>query len=170
MDRPISPFTNTFRRHPWTIAVVHVVLIVAALTFMFPMIWMLSTSLKPIEQTMTVPPVWVPSQIQWSNYVDTIHYIPFMRYTLNTLTVCVLSAIGTVLSSALVAYSFTRLEWPGKNVLFGLTLATMMVPFPVLMVPLYGVFRNLGWIGTLKPLWVPSFFASAFNVFLLRQF
>ena len=83
---------------------------------------------------------------------------------------CTLAALGTTLSSALVAYSFSRMEWPGKNLLFGLTLATMMVPFPVLMVPLYSVFRSLGWIGTLNPIWVPSFFGSAFNIFLLRQF
>jgi multiple sugar transport system permease protein len=126
--------------------------------------------LKPIEETMTSPPVWIPSTWQWHNYADTVRYIPFFRYTLNTVTVAVLAALGTVASSSVVAFSFTRLEWPGKNILFGLTLATMMVPFPVLMVPLYGVFRNLGWIGTLRPLYVPAFFGGAFNIFLLRQF
>jgi multiple sugar transport system permease protein len=89
---------------------------------------------------------------------------------MNTVIVCTLAAIGTTLSSALVAFSFTRLEWPGKKLLFALTLATMMVPFPVVMVPLYSVYRTLGWIGTLKPLWFPTFFGSAFSIFLLRQF
>jgi multiple sugar transport system permease protein len=170
MSLVISPFSSTFRRHPWARGLVHVALLSAGLLFVFPMLWMLSTSLKPIEATLVFPPSVLPEPVLWQNYAETVDYIPFWRYSLNTLIVCALSALGTTLSSALVAYSFTRLEWPGRNLLFTLTLATMMVPFPVLMVPLYSVFRALGWIGTLKPLWVPSFFGSAFNVFLLRQF
>jgi multiple sugar transport system permease protein len=169
-ERIVTPFTNTFRQHRWTASLVHVLLVMGSLVFLFPMMWMLSTSLKPIEETMTSPPVWIPSTWQWKNYADTVRYIPFLRYTINTLTVAVLASLGTVASSALVAFSFTRLEWPGRRILFGLTLATMMVPFPVLMVPLYAVFRNLGWIGTLRPLWAPAFFGGAFNIFLLRQF
>ena len=169
-ERIVTPFSNTFRQHRWTVSVVHVLLIAGSLVFLFPLMWMLSTSLKPIEETMTSPPVWIPSTWQWKNYADTVRYIPFLQYTVNTVTIAVLAALGTVASSALVAFSFTRLEWPGRRILFGLTLATMMVPFPVLMVPLYAVFRNLGWIGTLRPLWVPSFFGGAFNIFLLRQF
>ncbi|NQT53426.1 carbohydrate ABC transporter permease [bacterium] len=78
--------------------------------------------------------------------------------------------VGVVFSSALVAYGFARIRWKGRDTCFLLTLATMMVPFAVTMVPLYGVFRALGWIGTLKPLWVPAWFGGAFNIFLLRQF
>ncbi|MDC3955231.1 carbohydrate ABC transporter permease [Polyangium jinanense] len=148
----------------------HLFLIVGSLVFVFPVLWMLSTSLKPIEQTLTPEPVWLPRPIEIGNYASTIAYIPFLRYALNTVFVCALATIGTTLSSALVAFSFTRLEWPGRNLLFGLTLATMMVPFPVVMVPLYSVYRTLGWIGSLKPLWVPTFFGSAFSIFLLRQF
>jgi multiple sugar transport system permease protein len=165
-----SPFASTFRRYPAAKFGVHAVLIGVSLVFVFPMLWMLSTSLKPIQQTMVFPPRWVPETFQFRNYVETTSYIPFWTYTWNTLTICVLSAIGTTFSSALVAYSFTRLEWPGRNALFGLTLATMMVPFPVLMVPLYSVFKALGWIGSLKPLFLPAFFGGAFNIFLLRQF
>jgi multiple sugar transport system permease protein len=165
-----SPFSSTFRRYPAARLAVHFVLIAASLVFCFPMLWMLSTSLKPIEQAMLFPPELWPKNPVFHNYVETTEYIPFWSYTVNTLIVCVLSAIGTTLSSALVAYSFTRLDWAGKRALFALTLATMMVPFPVLMVPLYSVFKALGWIGTLKPLWVPAFFGSAFNIFLLRQF
>jgi multiple sugar transport system permease protein len=165
-----SPFSSTFRQAPHTRAIVHGVLVLIVLLLVFPMLWMLSTSLKPIEQTMSLPPEWLPKPPQWKNFSETVAYIPFWTYTKNTLTICVLAAIGTTLSSALVAYSFTRMEWPGRDILFGLTLATMMVPFPVLMVPLYGMFKTLGWVGTMKPLWVPSFFGSAFNIFLLRQF
>jgi multiple sugar transport system permease protein len=96
--------------------------------------------------------------------------ITFLTYLSNTLLVAVLSVSGMVLSSALVAYGLSRVQWKGREGLFSLTLATMMVPFPVLMIPLYAVFRELDWIGTLLPLWVPAFFGGAFNIFLLRQF
>jgi multiple sugar transport system permease protein len=165
-----SPFSSTFRRYPWSRNAVHAALIAIAITFLFPILWMLSTSFKPIDQTMTYPPEWIPRPAQWQNYAETVEYIPFWTYTKNSLWVSIISALGTTLSSALVAFSLARLEWPGKNLLFALTLASMMVPFPVLMVPLYGLFRSLGWIGSLKPLWVPSLFGSAFNIFLLRQF
>ena len=170
MSAASSVFASSFRVRPWTRGVVHALLIVASLTFVFPMLWMLSTSLKPLSETMSTPPSLLPRQPAFRNYVETLRYIPFGTYALNTLLVSSLSAIGTTLSSALVAFSFTRLDWPGKRLLFGLTLGTMMVPYPVLMVPLYTLFRALGWTGTTLPLWAPSFFAAAFNVFLLRQF
>jgi multiple sugar transport system permease protein len=120
-----------------------------------------------------VPAASVSSHIslRWENFPRAVRAMRrFPRYLANTLVLCVLNVVGTVLSSALVAYGFSRLEWRWRDPLFGLLLATMMIPFPVVMVPLYGLFRWLGWIGTLKPLWVGSFCASAFNVFLLRQF
>ena len=108
---------------------------------------------------------------QWGNFAGAIEEMgDFWGYLRNTLVLCVLTVIGTTLSSALVAYGFSRVEWPGRDKVFLIVLGTMMIPFPVIMVPLYGLFRDLGWIGSLKPLWVPTFFASAFNVFLLRQF
>jgi multiple sugar transport system permease protein len=96
--------------------------------------------------------------------------VTFARFLTNTIIVCVLGVIGAVLSNAIIAYGFARIQWRGRDTFFALTLATMMIPFPVLMVPLYGVFKGLGWIGTLLPLWVPAFFGSAFNIFLMRQF
>jgi multiple sugar transport system permease protein len=96
--------------------------------------------------------------------------ITFLTYLTNTLLVALLGVTGTVLSSAFVAYGLSRIQWKGREALFNITLSTMMVPFPVLMIPLYSVFRALGWIGTLMPLWVPAFFGGAFNIFLLRQF
>jgi len=133
-----------------------------------------------------VPPGAVESRIafRWRNYPEALAAlggrdeagdagsgrVSFWTFLGNTLTVCILGVIGTVLSNAVVAYGFARVRWRGRDALFSLTLATLMVPFPVLMVPLYGVFRELGWIGTLLPLWVPAFFGSAFNIFLMRQF
>jgi len=134
-----------------------------------------------------VPPEVVESRIEpaWWNYRGAIRYtgyhtfsilgrkfrVPmFLVYFWNTLKVAVLGVIGVTLSSALAAYAFARIRWPGRDAFFLVTLSTMMVPFAVTMVPLYGIFRALGWIGTLRPLWVPAYFGSAFNIFLLRQF
>ncbi len=143
----------------------------AAFMFLLPLAWMVSTSLKPLNETMSVPPQWIPSTIRWENYPEAIAEMRyFWRYAANSLWICLLSVIGTVTSSALAAYGFSRIEWRGRDKVFLVLLATMMIPFPVVMVPIYGMFKDLGWIGTFKPLWVPAFFASAFNVFLLRQF
>lgn len=152
-------------------------LISLSILFMLPLVWMVVTALKPLDETMTSPPTWVPSKMLWSNFGEAfsynskdLGYIPFLVYGQNTLYVTILAVIGAVVSNSLVAYSFARLEWKGRDLLFGVTLATMMVPGPVLMVPLYALFKEFGWIGTFRPLWVPAFFGSAFNIFLLRQF
>ncbi|RYZ07134.1 MAG: carbohydrate ABC transporter permease [Myxococcales bacterium] len=110
------------------------------------------------------------STFPWTTKGDAHRTITFLTYLTNTLLVAVLGVTGTVLSSALVAYGLSRVQWKGRETLFTITLSTMMVPFPVLMIPLYSVFRAMGWLGTLMPLWVPAFFGSAFNIFLLRQF
>ncbi len=108
---------------------------------------------------------------QWVNFMDAIREMKrFWTYLSNTLILCLLTVTGTAVSSAIVAYGFSRIDWPGRDKVFLFVLATMMIPVPVVMVPLYSLYRELGWIGTLKPLWVPAFFAGAFNVFLLRQF
>jgi len=106
----------------------------------------------------------------WTPHGEQGRTITFLTYLSNTLLVALLGVTGTVFSSALVAYGLSRIQWKGREALFNITLSTMMVPFPVLMIPLYSVFRALGWIGTLMPLWVPAFFGGAFNIFLLRQF
>ncbi len=160
-----------FFKTDWLNVAVLVLLVVFGILFLAPFAWMVSTSLKPLNETMSLPPRWIPSRVQWHNYPDAIHAMGmFWRYAGNSLYLCVMTVIGTVLSSALAAYGFSRIEWRGRDKVFLVLLATMMIPFPVVMVPIYGLFKSLGWIGTLKPLWVPSFFAGAFNVFLLRQF
>jgi len=158
-------------KHRLRNASIFVVLTVSGLAFLAPFAWMLSTSLKPLNETMTLPPRWLPSVVQWRNYPDAIHAMGyFWRYTGNSLFLCAMTVIGTVSSSALAAYGFARIEWKGRDRVFLVLLATMMIPFPVIMVPIYSLYKSLGWIGTFKPLWVPAFFAGAFNVFLLRQF
>jgi multiple sugar transport system permease protein len=164
-------------RTPLARSIIHAVLIAGSALFLFPLVWMISTSLKPIQETMTMPPRLLPSHFMWDTYPraimyesDQLGYIPFLRYGLNTLYVGGLGVIGTVLSNALVAYGLARIPWPGRNLLFGATIGTMMIPGAVLMVPIYVFWRRMGLIGTFAPLWVPAFFGSAFNIFLLRQF
>lgn len=150
---------------------VWIALLTLGTLFLLPFGWMVSTSLKPLAETMSVPPRWLPSSPQWHNYPDAMKAMgPFWIYARNTLLLATLNVVGTVLSSALVAYGFSRIDWRGRDRVFFVLLMTMMIPFPVVMVPLYALFRELGWIGTLAPLWVPAFCASAFHVFLLRQF
>lgn len=156
---------------------IHLVLVVLSFVFTLPFLWVVSTSLKPIDETMTSPPTWVPSVWEFHNYPDAITYnaaelgyIPFVVYFRNTLLLVALVVSGAVISNSLVAYAFARLKWPGRDFVFALTLATMMIPFPVLMVPTFGLFKELGWVGTFRPLWVPAWFGGAFNIFLLRQF
>jgi multiple sugar transport system permease protein len=256
-------------------AIVTVLLLLCSAAFVAPFVWLISTSLKPIEQTLTLPisflpkayyaelggrrmevtidyqlaqpgavvrfltgddagklgfmseaqmrahpeafttvhpvargswhvsqrfdreigengptPIWdilplerVDSRVKfrWANYPRALaalggdaeadrHRVGFWTFLGNSLTVAVLGVLGTVFSNAIIAYGFARLKWRGRDAFFALTLATMMVPFPVLMVPLYGVFRTFGLIGTLLPLWLPTWFGSAFNIFLMRQF
>lgn len=251
--------------------VIYFMLIGGALLFTAPLLWMISTAVKPIEQTMSLPPTWLPYQyhamvngkkipvrivskiaapafevkpegetqtiivpfdkvkdgmvtiaknktikaeriyeipaskdhmyivvtpekksadsvvkskhivpvevvkrsihFRWSNFTAAIEAMKhFPLYLRNTLVLCFLTVIGTVSSSALAAYGFSRVEWKGRDKVFLLALGTMMIPFPVIMVPLYCLFKALGMIGTLQPLWIGSFCAGAFNVFLLRQF
>ena len=157
--------------------VVQAILVVLSAVFLFPFLWVLSTALKPLDETMTDPPTWIPSAFHWDNFVkaatkgyDALGYYPFLVYARNTVVLCALIVAGSVFSNALVAYSFARLRWPGRELAFGVTLATMMVPFPILMVPTFALFRHLDWIGTYRPLWVPAWFGSAFSIFLLRQF
>lgn len=152
-------------------------LVAMSLVFVMPLLWMLTTAVKPIGETLTTPPRWIPSEFQWGNFReavlygrDQLGYIPFLTYAVNTTIITALCVVGSVASNAVVGYSFAKLRWPGRDAFFAVTLATMMVPFPVTMVPSFALFKWLGWVGTFKPLWVPAFFAGAFSIFLLRQF
>jgi multiple sugar transport system permease protein len=148
----------------------HVVLLPAAFVFLLPFLWMLSTSLKTDAQLYTYPPVWIPNPVKWSNYSETVVYIPFFLYLRNTLIISVSSTIGAVMSCSLVAYSLSRINWPGRQFLLILTIATLMLPFQVTLVPLFIVFKKIGWVGDFRPLILPAFFGNAYYIFLLRQF
>jgi multiple sugar transport system permease protein len=141
-----------------------------SLSFLLPLLWMISTSLKDTPQTYTVPPIWIPIPMHFSNYPEALIAQPFVLFFWNTLKYSVLTGIGAVLSCSLVAYGFSRVRWRGRDFLFFLSLCTMMIPYQVTMIPLYLVFRDLHWLNTYLPLIVPSFFGSAYFIFLLRQF
>ncbi|WYP27777.1 carbohydrate ABC transporter permease [Alkalihalobacillus sp. FSL W8-0930] len=148
----------------------HSVLILASVLFLVPFIWMVSTSLKPLTQVFSFPPEFIPRPIQWENYVEATKYIPFWKYTFNTAVITILSTIGVMISCPIVAYSFAKLKWRGRNVLFVITIGVMMIPAQVTMIPLFLLFNQLGWVGTNLPLIVPAFFGVPFSIFLLRQF
>ncbi len=167
--------TTTRRSLPITLpmlgkVVVFLIVLAASLAFVFPLFWMISTSLKLESQVFLVPPMWWPDVIQWNNYPDSFQYFPFGPYLLNTMTITVPSVVGTLLSSVLVAYGFARVRWPGRDAIFVLVLATLMIPNYVTLIPLYILFAHMGWVGTYLPLIVPNFFGQAFFIFLLRQF
>jgi multiple sugar transport system permease protein len=144
--------------------------VVLSILFMLPLFWMISSSLKPNWQVLETPPRWLPDPVRWENYPEALTYVPFARYALNTLFLALATIFGHVLSCTVVAYGFARLRAPGKNLLFTVLLATLMLPYPATMVPLYIGFNALGWVNTFRPLIVPAFFGDAFYVFLLRQF
>lgn len=148
----------------------HATLIFLSAVFIIPFFWMVTTSVKTDAQLFKFPIEWIPNPVTLDHYQYGLTFVPFGRYILNTLFVAGVSVVGTVLSCSMVAYSLARINWPGRNVLFIILLATLMIPFPVTMVPLFLMFSNLGWVNTFLPLTVPAFFGNAFFIFLLRQF
>ncbi len=157
-DRKLGTFTT------------YAMLVVVGVVFILPLMWMLSVSLKPDAELLDPGIIPVSPQIDAYSQVIRSEGFDFPLYARNTLIIAVLSLVGMVFSSAIAAYGFARMDFPGRKLMFGVCLATMMIPFPVIMVPTYMIFKHLGWIGTFLPLWVPAWFGSAFNVFLLRQF
>ena len=151
-------------------AVSYLLAVATAALFLLPLLWMISSSLKPNYQVLQFPPRWLPSPVQWSNFREALTYVPFSRYAANTLFISVMTIVGNLLSCTLVAYGFARLRAPGKRALFLVLLATMMLPYPVTMIPIYMGFKTVGWVNSFKPLIVPAFFGSPFYIFLLRQF
>lgn len=137
-----------------------------------PFFWMLSTSLKVEQQVYLFPPIWIPNPWAWENYrISLFDILPFTRFFLNTIYITVTATVGAVLSSSMVAFAFARLRWPGRDKIFLLVLATMMVPTYSTIVPRFILFRHLDWVDTFWPLIVPLWFGgSAFFIFLMRQF
>ncbi len=145
-------------------------LIALSLIFLAPFLWMVTTSLKTESQVFTEDVRWIPRPVVWSNYKSALESFPFFQYLGNTLLVCVFVTVGTVFSATLPAYGFSRIRWKGRDALFFILLMTIMLPGQVTMLPVFLIFRWLGWTGTFLPLIVPAFLGGAFSIFLLRQF
>ena len=147
-----------------------VILAGVSVVLLFPLAWMLSTSLKRASDVFTIPIQWIPNPVAWSNYPQAVHDFPFWTFLRNTLFYSVSDTVLVLVSSAVAAYAFARLRWRGRDLVFILMLATMMIPFPATMIPTYLIFKWLGWLNSYKPLILPDLTASPYFVFLLRQF
>jgi len=148
----------------------YLVMVIMACVFLVPILWMVVTSLKESTELYSTPALWFGHGLAWHNYQDIFNTVPFAQYFANTAIIVVVAEIGGVFSSALVAYAFAWMRWPGRDIWFMLLLVTMMLPSQVTLIPQFIIFKNLGWVNTFLPLTVPWFFGSAFYIFLLRQF
>jgi len=130
---------------------------------------MVSSALKPDYEIFAFPIKWLPTEPQWQNFKEALTQQPFGRFAINTLIIAISTIIGHLLSCSIVSYGFARFKAPGSGFFFVLMLSTLMLPFPVIMVPLYIIFSRLGWVNSFAPLILPAFFGNAFYIFLLRQ-
>ena len=146
----------------------HVLLLGAAFAVMLPYLWMITTSLKPVKLAFSSPHL-IPEHFEWHNYVDAWNAAPFDRFYVNSIVIAIAISIGQVITSAMAAYAFDRLDFPLKNLIFFLFLGTLMIPFPLLIIPTYVVIDNLGWLNTYWALIVPRLW-TAFGIFLMRQY
>ncbi|MBC7237100.1 MAG: carbohydrate ABC transporter permease [Chloroflexi bacterium] len=152
-------------------AVWYIGLSVAALVFFFPFFWTVSSSLKHPSELFSFPPLMLPAVPQWHNYARVFEKVPFMLWTRNTVYLVALGTVGRILSASMAAFAFARSQFRGKDLFFLITLSTMMLPAQVTLIPQFVLFHKLGWINTLKPMWVPAWFGGgAFAIFLMRQF
>lgn len=146
-------------------------LISGSIIMLLPFLWLVISSVKPQEQIFIFPPEWIPREFRWENYVEALVYKPFYRFILNTLFIAVANQVAILITASFCGYGFARIPFPGRDFWFGIVLATLMVPYIVLLVPQFIIFTKLGWIDTYLPLTVPFFFGGgAFNIFLFRQF
>ena len=165
------PLGRTARGSRISRPLVHAVLGVGGFMMMVPFFWLLSSSLKMPHEIFRLPPVFIPATFRWENYYEVLVDQPFPRLVRNTLIVTVPATLGQVITASMAAYGFGRMRFPGRDVVFGLVLATIMLPYAVTIIPVYLLFKQLGWLGTFLPLIVPFWFGGgAFNIFLLRQF
>ena len=147
-----------------------IILIVMCAVFILPFYWMVSIGLKSNTELLSYPPTLWPHVPQWGNFKKAIDTVPFWRATWNTSVITFFTILGALISNPLIAYGFSRLQWPGRDKVFFIVLATVFMPFPVIIVALFDIYSKLGWVNTFLPLVVPMFFGNAFWIFLMRQF
>jgi ABC-type glycerol-3-phosphate transport system permease component len=155
----------------WSRLLVWAALIAGAVVMLLPFVWLVSSSLKLEQRVFQYPPQWIPDPIRWQNYVDAMTYKPFHLYFRNTFFIAMMNEIAILASASFCAYGFARIRFWGRDFWFAIVLATLMVPYFVLMIPQFVIFSRIGWTDSYLPLTVPFFFGGgAFNIFLLRQF
>lgn len=167
------PMHRSYARNPLRVvsrALLYLLLIGVGATMLLPLVWMVSTSLKAPGVIFILPPQWLPNPPQWSNYVTLFEVLPFGNFLFNSIKIATIATFGSLLSSSMSAFAFARMRFPGRNIIFAILMATLMIPFHVTLIPLFALYKSLGWLGTHLPLTVPFFFSTAFGVFLIRQF
>jgi ABC-type glycerol-3-phosphate transport system permease component len=153
------------------LTVIYLLVVLLAAAFFLPFFWTISSSLKQPSELYVFPPSWLPASPQWANYGRVWNEAPFARWLWNSTLVTVLAVLGTVMSASLVGFSFARFRYPLRDTLFIVTLATLMLPIEVTLIPTYLLFNKIGWLNTYLPLIVPSWLGGgAFFIFLMRQF
>lgn len=151
--------------------ITYIMLIIGSVITILPFLWLVRSALMERSQIFIFPPQWIPNPFKWSNFTEALSAAPFLRYFLNTMVIVIPVMAGTLLTSAMAAFSFSRLKWRGKKVMFYLLLSTMMLPYAVTLIPTFILWEHLGFVNTPVPLIVPAWFGGgAFNIFLLRQF
>jgi multiple sugar transport system permease protein len=180
------PIPTTARRRPPRLGrllsrevLPRIVLILGSVAFIAPFDWMVVSALKTNQEGAASPPTLVPESWAWQNFYDAVTFIPFGLFAANSLTIALGATIGAVLSNTVIAYGFSRIRWPGRNLLFYICVATIFLPYPVILVALFDIFGRLpsfglqgstSWVDTFLPLIVPAFFGNPFYIFLMRQF
>jgi len=155
----------------WRRLFIWLLLLTVAVIMIMPFLWMISSSLKLEQRVFQYPPQWIPDPVRWVNYYEALTVRPFHIYFKNTMVIAAFNQMAILLTASFCAYGFARIEFPGRDFWFGVALATMMLPYFVVMVPHFIIFSRLGWVDTFLPLTVPYFFGGgAFNIFLFRQF
>lgn len=154
----------------FTKGLIYLLIVVFSIVFFAPFLWLLSTSFKTAQEIFQFPPTLFPAKINFNNYFLAITKMPFLTYTLNTVMITLLCVVGQVISSAMVAYSVSKIKWKGGRIIFPIIVGTMMIPSQVTMIPLYMIFTKMNLVGTIAPLTLPAFFGGAYYIFLMRQF
>jgi ABC-type glycerol-3-phosphate transport system permease component len=166
----VSPWQSQRLQERVTHTLTHLILISGAVVMVVPFLWMLSTSFKAPGQTFVYPPEWLPDPFVWENYPNMWTALPFGKFFINSVKIASLTTIGQLLTCSMAGFAFSILKFRGREALFLLLIATLMIPSQVTLIPTFILFSKIGWVGTHLPLWVPAFWGGAFGTFLLRQF
>lgn len=169
-DRGASRNADGSVRSVWSSITARIVLVAMSVLFLIPIYWMVISALKGNTELGAFPPTWFPQWLDWSNFGKAVDAMPFVTFFRNTAIITICVTVFSMVSNLVIAYGFACIEWRGRDKLFTVVLATLFIPFPVTLIPMFDLYARLGWVNTFLPLIVPSMFGSAFYVFLLRQF